>query len=319
MIISKTPLRISYIGGGSDINRDTMKVVGQVISSTIDKFIYVFITKNFFHRKYIIRYSKSEVVDQIKNIKHNLIREILKYKNCPPGIEISIHSDVPSSGCGLGSSSALCVGLINAINCLMNLKYSKYELAMEAYHIEKNILKINLGYQDHFNAVFGNFRHYIFLKKKKIKHSIIPIKLQKRLEKKTLIFYSGVNRKALNVLSFYKKHNKSIDEIASSVKIFKKYLNKNNLKSCGKLIKKSWDIKKKFSKSSSKLKILKIFENLFKNKIIYGGKIMGAGGGGFLLILANIKYHLLIKKKLNKFKFIKFKIEKFGSRIIYDE
>jgi D-glycero-alpha-D-manno-heptose-7-phosphate kinase len=85
MIISKTPLRISYIGGGSDIYRDNMKVVGQVISSTIDKFIYVFITKNFFHRKYIIRYSKSEVVDQIKNIKHNLIREILKYKNCPPG------------------------------------------------------------------------------------------------------------------------------------------------------------------------------------------------------------------------------------------
>ena len=239
MIISKTPLRVSYIGGGSDINRNNMKVDGKVISSTIDKFIYIFLSKNFFHRKYIIRYSKSEVVDQIKNIKHNLIREILKYKNCPPGLEISIHSDVPSSGCGLGSSSSLCVGLINSINCLMNLKYSKYELAMEAYHIEKNILKINISYQDHFNAVFGNFRYYTFSKKNKIKHYIVPIKLQKRLKKNTLIFYSGVNRKAKKILSGYKKYNKSIDEIANSVKIFEKYINKNNLKGCGELIKNS--------------------------------------------------------------------------------
>jgi D-glycero-alpha-D-manno-heptose-7-phosphate kinase len=319
MIISKTPLRISYIGGGSDILRKEMKISGKVISTTIDKFIYIFLSKNFYNSKYIIRYSKTETVDKIENIQHNLIREILKFKKCHYGLEISVHSDVPSSGCGLGSSSALCVGLVNSINCLLGLNYSKYELAMEAYHIERNILKVNVGFQDHFNSVFGNFRQYTFPKKGKIKHTVITSKLQKRLKNNTLIFYSGINRKANKVLNNYKKYNTSIDSIALSVQNFKNYLDKNNLKNCGNLIQVSWDIKKKFTTLSSRLKILSIFDKLVKKNIVYGGKIMGAGGGGFLLILAKIQNQFLIKKRLSKFRLLNFNIYKSGSKIIYND
>ncbi len=318
MIISKTPLRVSYIGGGSDIVRKDMKVPGRVISTTIDKFVYVILSKNFF-KNYIIRYSKTEKTEKIDDIKHNLIREILKYKKCYSGLEISIHSDVPSSGCGLGSSSALTVGLINAINSLFGLRYSKYDLAMEAYHIEKNILKINVGFQDHFNAVFGDFREYTFCKDDKIKINSVPKKIQKKLINHTLIFYSGVNRAAKKILNNYIKYNTQIDKISLSVKQFKNYLNKNNIKGCGELIQKSWNIKKKFNKASIKLNILKIFDNLVKDKIVYGGKLLGAGGGGFLLILSNKNNQYLIKKKFNKFVLLNFKVERFGTRIIHND
>ena len=157
MIISKTPVRISFIGGGSDIVRKSMKVPGRVISTTINKFIYVIIKKKF-DNIFRISYSKNENVKNINEIEHNHIRETLKFKKINEALEVITIADIPTSGSGLGSSSALTVGLINALNCYIGKKQTKYQVAKDAYHIERNILK-NIGYQDHFNAAFEDLEN----------------------------------------------------------------------------------------------------------------------------------------------------------------
>ena len=230
MIITKTPFRISFIGGGSDIIRKKMRIPGSVISTTINKYIYVLL-KESFNDEFIIKYSKVEKVKNIKDIKHALIRNILLHKKVKKKLEINIISDIPSSGSGLGSSSSLTVGLIKAINRLHNINNSNYDVAIEAQYIEEKLLKNKIGFQDHFNASFGGLRKYIFKKNKVVKNINLNNKINELMLKKNIIvFYSGINRKAKKILNYidYKNKTKIYDDISLLTNKFYKNLKKIN-------------------------------------------------------------------------------------------
>ena len=162
MIISKTPVRISFIGGGSDIVRKSMKVPGRVISTTINKFIYVIIKKKF-DNMFRISYSKNENVKNINEIEHNHIRETLKFKKIKEEIEVITIADIPTSGSGLGHQAINCQ-TYQCSKLLYWKKQTKYQVAKDAYHIERNILKKNIGYQDHFNAALEDLENIYFIK-----------------------------------------------------------------------------------------------------------------------------------------------------------
>ena len=164
MIISKTPFRISFVGGGSD-NIKKQNFIGQVVATTIDKFIYVSLNNNF-NKGLRFSYSKTENVNNTKDLKHEMLRETFNYFKIKNGLEINSVGDIPSSGSGLGSSSSFLVGLINCINKLKKLNLSKKKIAEIACHIEIKILKKPIGMQDQYIAAFGGFNHITFKKKK---------------------------------------------------------------------------------------------------------------------------------------------------------
>jgi D-glycero-alpha-D-manno-heptose-7-phosphate kinase len=320
MIISRTPVRISLIGGGSDIIRKSMKIPGSVISTTIDKFVYVIIKKKF-DNIFRISYFKNENVKKIDDIKHDHIRETLKFKKIKDALEIITVADIPSSGSGLGSSSALTVGLINALNCYLGIRQSSYQVAKDAYYIEKNILKKKIGYQDHFNAAFGGFRKYIFYKNNKVSnYKVLNLFKKKKLLQNIMIFYTGINRSADKILNKINKNQNNIliDDLSRLCSDFEIELNKGNYKVCGEILDISWNIKKKLSFGISNKFIDSIYK---KGKLAgaYGGKILGAGGGGYFIFLCKKSKQKNLKNKLNYLTNIKFNFEDNGSRIIFND
>jgi len=320
MIITKTPVRISFVGGGSDIIREDMKVPGCVVSTTIEKYIYVILKKKL-SGKFRISYSKNEYVNKISEIKNPLIKSTLQFakiKDDEP-LEIVTIADIPSSGSGLGSSSALVVGLLKAIYQYKNEKISKYNIAVSAYHIEKNLMKKHLGYQDHFNASYGGLRVYKFYKNNKIKNKIITTdkKKIKSFNSHVLIFYTGINRVADKILKKMKKTPSSyIDKVALLSEQFLFYLKKNNFKKCGEIINKSWLIKRNFTNNVTSSLIDKIYRDGMKAGA-YGGKILGAGGGGYFIFICPKKNKKKIIKKLNYLELVSSQFENQGSKIIF--
>lgn len=317
MIISKTPLRISFVGGGSDII-DNHNKEGSVISVTINKFVYVLLKKKF-NDTYRLSYSETENINKINKIKHNLIRNCIRYSKIKNGLEIVTVADIPSSGSGLGSSSALAVGLLNCLNKYNNKKISANELALEAYKIEKKIMKQTVGYQDHANASIGGFNQFFF-KNNYIKK--IPLNLSdnfiKDFQKHILIFHTGVGRNANKILKKIKKPKNTIifSELKNLTTLFRKSLKQENIKDAAKIIDHNWYLKKKLDNSVYSNHINNIYETAIKNGAL-SGKILGAGGGGHIMFIAEPKFHKKITYSLKKLKRLEFEFEKNGSKIIY--
>tara|TARA_S200000501_G_scaffold378288_1_gene440197 strand:+ start:1294 stop:2295 length:1002 start_codon:yes stop_codon:yes gene_type:complete len=328
MIIVKSSFRISYFGGGTDFpiwfeNNDK----GMVLSSTIDKFCYVLIRTlpPFFSFNYRLRYFETELVKNIQSIKHPTIRSTLqKFYKKKKGLEIIHWADIPALS-GLGASSTFAASLIKGIFEINNSKISKKELAENSVYIEKEILKEAGGLQDQYATAFGGFNEIIF-KKDKIKVNKLKIDEDKKkiLENNTLIFFTGVSRKA-NLIEKEKiikfQLNKSYyGEILDICKEAKKvFLNNDKSKflyEIAKLMNTSWELKKKLSSKVSNEFINKIYENGLKNGAI-AGKILGAGGGGFIMFLtknSNEKKKLI--KYFKNFKYVNFKFENQGTQII---
>ena len=317
MIISKTPLRMSFVGGGSDIIDNNNKE-GSVISVTINKFVYVLLKKKF-NDTYRLSYSKTENVGKINKIKHNLIRNCIRHSKIKNGLEIVTVADIPSSGSGLGSSSALTVGLLNCLSRYNNKHHSANELALEAYKIEKKIMKQTLGYQDHANASIGGFNQYFF-KKNHIKK--IPINLSedfiKHFQKHILIFHTGIGRNAGKILKKIKKPKNKIifSELQNLTTLFRKSLKQENIRDAAEIINHNWFLKKKLDKSVYSNHINNIYETAIKNRAL-SGKILGAGGGGHIMFIAEPKFHKKIIFSLKKLKRLEFQFEKNGTKIIY--
>ena len=323
MIISKTPLRISLLGGGTDFPifiKDHN--FGCVISTTIDKFIYVSIKEHgdLFYENYRLNYSDTEVVNKIDKIKNNIIRESLKFFKIKKKLYISTIADIPSNS-GLGSSSAFCVGLINVLYSFLGKKISKTKLATEAFAIERDIVGKNIGYQDHFSAVYGGLNFIKFHKKKFILENINNSKLIKNIFNHLLSFNLNTYRNANDILkdqiNNYSINKKNLGIIKSITLSGLKDLKNNKIKDFFKKVDKSWSEKKKLSKKISN----KIFDNAYKICLKYGafgGKISGAGGGGFMNIFAEKKRQDIIiqKMKLLNFEYIPINYCKDGSQII---
>ena len=325
MIITKTPYRISFFGGGSDYPEWFSKNYGEVISTTVDKYIYITCRElpNFFSHKYRVVYSNIELVKNINKIKHNAVKNILLKSNISKGLEIHYDGDLPSRS-GMGSSSCFVVGLLNAINVLQNKKISKKALAKKSIYLERDIMKENVGLQDQIAASYGGFNNISFNRRgfevRKIKCSS---KFKSQLNKNLILVYTGVARTAEKIANTYTgqlKLNKSknIKEILSIVDQAKKIIIKGNADDFGDLLNKTWYQKRQLSKSVSTSKIDEMYNLGIKNGAL-GGKLLGAGGGGFILFYIKKNHHEKIKRVFNKSVVLPIELTEKGSEVIFNE
>lgn len=325
MIITRTPFRVSFFGGGTDLKTFYSKTDGEVLSAAIDKYLYVVVKKKLgiVEHKYRVNWSTVEFTNKINEIKNPVARECLKYFKIDYPIEITTFADIPANT-GLGSSSAFMVGLVNALFALEGKLASKYEIASIAAKIEIDILGRKIGKQDHFACCYGNVNNLIFKSNENV--IINPIvaspEVIKKLENNMILLYTNQKRNSESVLkNQYKIKKNQFEELKRMrdlVKISRNMiLNKNfNIKKFGNLLDKNWQIKKEINKFSSN----NLIDNYYKTAIrngAYGGKLLGAGNGGFLLFIASKLSQQKINKKLKKLKKMCIKFDYSGTRITY--
>ena len=323
MLIARSPLRISLGGGGTDLPSFYKKYGGFLIAATINKYVYISLAETF-NKKFIIKYSDFEEEKNILNIKHPLFRETLIKMNVKSPLNISSHADIPA-GTGMGSSGCFAVTLINALSYYQGKQLSKRKIAELACYIEIDKLKEPVGKQDQFTAAYGGINEYIFHKdgfvevhKLKLKNDII-----KKLQKNLVIYFTGYSRKSSKILATQNNQTisyrsimiKNLHEVKELAYDFKKYLLKGDLNSFGNLMDVHWELKKKRSKFMSNKKINYIYD-FAKSHGALGGKLIGAGGGGFLIFYSNNPLNL--KKNLSSIGLnnVDFKFDFEGTKII---
>tara|TARA_B100000989_G_scaffold292554_1_gene268650 strand:+ start:812 stop:1795 length:984 start_codon:yes stop_codon:yes gene_type:complete len=324
MIICQTPFRISFFGGGTDFPRWYENNSGSVISASIDKFSYITARDlpNIFDFKYRLRYFKTEELKELNKINHPTFREIIKkYHDSHKNIEIVHNADLPAMS-GLGSSSSTTVGTIHAVMTLNNKKVSKKSLAYKAIEIEQKILKESVGSQDQVVASYGGFNYIKFKKDRSI--SIKPFKNYKNIqeiENSLLLVFTGIRRKAEKIekdkLNNLKKKNNYYLQLNDLTFRAKREIESKNfsLSNFGKLISEHWEIKKKLSSMVTNRNIDQIYKTGMDNGA-YGGKLLGAGNGGFVLFICSQNSKNKIKKKLKNYLNIPIKFETEGSKIV---
>jgi D-glycero-alpha-D-manno-heptose-7-phosphate kinase len=321
-VISKTPLRVSFVGGGTDMPYFYNKFSGATISCAINKYVYVTVKyHNNFHEKYRLNYSRTENAKNINEIKNLRIREAIKKLKIIKPLYINTFSDIPTNS-GLGSSSSFTVGLIHALCILQNKKFSKRKIAEIAYEIEAKVTNNSLGKQDHYIASFGGIKHIQYNKKRiKISSVISDKKKLVYLFKSFLLVWTGKNRLAVNILKDQKKNLKKNYANLILLNKFTKYFlieikkKKLNLKKMGTIISETWNLKKKFSKFITNVNINRIYNQTIKD-ISYGGKLLGAGNGGFILVMFARNNRNKIIKNLKKYMYMNVQLEKNGSTIL---
>ena len=324
MIISRTPFRVSFFGGGTDYPGWFAENKGAVLATTIDKYCYITARylPPFFDHKSRISYS---VIEHIKNnidqIDHPSVREVLRYLNIHEGIEIHHDGDLPART-GLGSSSSFTVGLLNSLYALKGEMVTQQQLAREAIDIEQNRIKENVGCQDQMLAAYGGFNHIEFggphhLRLRKV---TIGVDKMKTLQSHLALYFTGFSRKASEIAAHQVKNiPKKQSELKRMYEMVDQaigILNGNNLVEFGKLLDESWQLKRSLSDKISTPHIDAIYETTKKAGAI-GGKLLGAGGGGFVLIFAPPERQAKIREKLKNLLVIPFKFEHLGSQIIF--
>lgn len=324
MIISRTPLRISFVGGGSDIKDYYSRSTGAVVSSAINKYIYIAVNRKF-DNKIRASYSKTEIVSRVSDLKHDYIRECLKYVGIKGGIEIASISDIPSEGTGLGSSSSYIVGLLNAFYAYVGKHVSAERLAREACDIEINILKKKIGKQDQYIAAFGGLQNIRFLHDGSVENYpiICNSEIKKKLENRLLLLYTGTTRSSDAILKNQIKNiqnddsiRKNMDSMVLFAEKMTQMIQDNNLSKFGHFLEENWKLKKSMSDGISSKCIDKWYQVAIRCGA-EGGKLLGAGGGGFLLFYAKPKFHKKILLALPKLKHVEFSLEPQGSKIIF--
>ena len=290
MIITKTPYRISFFGGGSDYPAWYKKYGGSVLSTTIDKYIYIscrFLPK-FFRHKYRIVWSKIENVKKVEEIQHRAVKKLLQHLKINNGLEIHYDGDLPARS-GMGSSSCFAVGLLNALYKIKKKNLSKAELAKKTIIFEQKIMREIVGSQDQTVASYGGFNKIIFNKNNKINVKKISSNENiRKLNKNLVLIYTGINRTAHKIANSYvreltKSKKKHIEKIMSYVNDGEKILKSGDIDDFGRLLNTSWHEKKNLSKLITNNKIEELYDEAIENGAL-GGKLLGAGGGGFLLM-----------------------------------
>lgn len=323
MIISRTPLRISFFGGGSDIKEFWEMNSGEVISTAINKYVYVIVKRRFDNKIYVSTMEK-EVVDNVNEIKNSIIRECMKMVGITKGVEIAVLSDIPSSGSGLGSSSAFTVGILNALYTLKNKRSPRaYELAKKACEIEIDILGAPIGWQDQFAAAFGG-TNIIRFNRNGIT-DVIPVQtdtdILERLNRNLMAFYTNIPRQAKEILSEQKESlfDKSIIlcKMRDQVKTCLDILYSGKIDKFGALLNEAWLMKRNLASKISSDVIDAIYSKGLEAGAL-GGKICGAGGGGFILFYCPEEKQELLRKSLNNLRELKFLFEPNGSQIIFN-
>lgn len=323
MIISRTPLRVSFIGGGSDLAVYYQRNPGSVVSTAVNMYIYITVNKKF-DDLIRVSYSKTEMVQSIDEIEHNIIREALKIVGIEKGVDIVYMGDIPlgSAGVGLGSSSSLAVGVLNALYAYKGKHVSAEYLAQKACEIEIDILQHPIGKQDQYAAAYGGFNFIQFNEDESV--FVDPIicdrETRQKLNKKLLLFYTGITRISSSILEEQKAsigdNSKFLDAMVELSKVMRDGIIKHDLESIGHFLHESWEYKKKLATNITNGQINEYYEKARKAGAI-GGKILGAGGGGFLLLYCDEAWQDNVRKALIDLKEVPFLFEPQGSKIIY--
>jgi len=321
MIVSRTPLRASFVGGGTDLPGFCNKERGAVVSTSLQKYVYVVIHPSFDKKNKII-YSKIENVSHVDEVENTRVREAMKMTGITKGIEIHSIGEVPS-GTGLGGSSSFIVGLLNALYAYQGKHVNVKRLAKEAAEIEINILKEPIGRQDQYAAAFGGINKIEFIGEEvKIKPLIFNQETRKRLENNLMLFYLGGVRSAGEILNHQNKNleNQNIFDMHMKMRDLademEKNLIENNISTFGDLLHRNWLLKQQLAQGISNGFISRYYE-VARNAGALGGKILGAGGNGFLLLYVEEDKQNAVRRVLEELREIGLKFDVEGSKIIY--
>lgn len=322
MVISKTPLRISFAGGGTDIKDFFKKEYGCVVNTAINKYVYVCVHKHFGKNSFLVKHREIEEIKNANEIKHGIIREAVKLTGVE-GVEIITMSDVTvkHGGVGLGSSSSLLVGLLNALYAFKKEKKGPRRLAEQAVYIEREILKRAGGYQDQYIAAFGGMRFMRFNLNGSV--AVKPLtcreSAKKELNKKLLMFYTGITRDSGDIHERQEKkidkNHKNLLKIKQLALELKNNLEKENFRPLGKIMHENWLLKRSLAHGISNQAIDVYYRKAVETGAI-GGKLLGAGGGGFLLFYCEPKNQKNLRSALSGLEEMKFRFEPYGSKII---
>jgi D-glycero-alpha-D-manno-heptose-7-phosphate kinase len=324
MIISRTPLRMSFVGGGSDLPGFYRMHNGAVLSTAIDKYIYINVNKKF-DNGIRIAYSKTEEVLSVDAIEHKLVKASLQHLGIEGGVEITSIADIPSQGTGLGSSSSFTVGLLHALNAFLGKYVSSDKLGKDSSNIEIDICGEPIGKQDQYAAAYGGFNLIEFKKDDSVIVSplICNPDTIKEIEANTLVFYTGITRSASTLLKQQSKdiandpskQNNLLRMVDLAYQLFNELQN-NNAKAFGEILHENWVLKKGITNNVSTNYIDDCY-NVARIAGATGGKILGAGSGGFLMLYATPDKHKRIKEALNGLRHVPIGFEPLGSRIIF--
>jgi D-glycero-alpha-D-manno-heptose-7-phosphate kinase len=324
MIISRTPLRMSFVGGGSDLPSFYRKFGGAVVSTAINKFVYITLNEKFDHR-IRVSYSRTEEADTLAEVQHPLVRESMKLLQVEGGIEITSVADIPSKGSGLGSSSAFTVGLLHALHAYSGRYASAEQLAREACTIEIERCAEPIGKQDQFAAAFGGFNFIEFNPDDTV--SVSPVLCQREtlqaLQENILMFYTGISRSASAILQNQQAaveasegKQQAMREMVQLARTLRDELQRNNLDAFGSILHQGWELKRSLTPQISSTDIDRWY-SLARGAGATGGKLLGAGSGGFLMFYAQREAHPAIIHALKDLRPIPVQFETQGSRIIF--
>jgi D-glycero-alpha-D-manno-heptose-7-phosphate kinase len=323
MIITRTPFRISFFGGGTDYPKWFQEHGGVVVATTIDKYCYISCRylPQFFDHKYRIVYSRIENVRHIDEIEHPAVQAVLRYMHCDAGLEIHHDGDLPARS-GLGSSSSFTVGLLNALMALRGRYISNEDLAKEAIHVEQDLIKENVGSQDQISAAYGGLNRIEFLRDGSFR--VNPIILhQERLaefQDHLMLFFTGLSRIASDVAKSKIENIKArTAELKQMKEIAHESINllqsKSPLEEIGQLLDQSWQYKRSLSDKVSNSDIDQIYVAAMKAGAT-GGKLLGAGGGGFMLFFVKPELQGKVREALKHLVHVPFRFENSGSRVV---
>jgi D-glycero-alpha-D-manno-heptose-7-phosphate kinase len=323
MIITQTPLRISIAGGGTDLPGYYRERGGYVVSTAIDKYIYV-IVKARYDDKIYVDYSKKEIVDSIDEIQHELVREAARMARMENGFEVAMMADIPSEGSGLGSSSSLTVGLLNAFYQYKGEQVSSERMAQEACAIEIDILGKPIGRQDQYIAAYGGLCGFTFNSDDSVtvERLSISIASKRRFGSNLLLFFTNIVRQASMILSEQSSRigdtiafHDEIKELAHQVR---RSLDNGNFDAVGEILHRNWELKKQLANGVSNSQIDGMYESALRGGAL-GGKVAGAGGGGFLMVYCRRPDQDNLRDELSAFREMPFMLEPHGSKVVFNQ
>jgi D-glycero-alpha-D-manno-heptose-7-phosphate kinase len=322
MVISRTPLRVSFVGGGSDLVSFARKYGGAVVSTTIDIYIYVVVTERF-EEDIRVSYAKTEIVHSIDQLKHELVREAMRLAGLPRGVEIVTIADVPAQGTGLGSSSAVTVGVLNALYAYQGILKSAHDLAENASEIEIDILGKPIGKQDQYAAAFGGLQLLRFGPGDDVTRDIVVLtpESRSRLQRSLLMFYTGKQRSTARVLNGIEASistpsvRRNLGKLRDLALALYEDIGKGDVDVLGSYLQRGWEYKRRLAGVTNPK--IEHWYRLAREAGAVGGKLLGAGGGGFLVFYVPPDRQQAVRKALIDLREMAVALDSAGSRIMY--
>jgi len=322
MIIVQTPLRVSFLGGGTDFHTFYEQEEGCVLSSAIDKYIYVIIKRRF-DEKIRLGYTRTELVDNLDELQHDLVREAFRMTGVDRQVELSTMGDIPSQGSGLGSSSTVTVGCLNAMYAHTGRLVDAETLASQACEIEIDILGNPIGKQDQYIAAYGGLRFIRFKPDGTVVVERVDVSedVRRALDERLLLFYTGITRRASKILKEQVANTNARMSVLCGLKALAgealQHLEQGRLDALGTTMDQGWALKRQLASTISNAALDETYEAARRAGAL-GGKITGAGGGGFLLLYCPPKAHDSVRYALRGLRELPFRLEQDGSKVIFN-